>query len=97
MAMKVMLKEIEIKKNINSKNKQKNLIFLSLLIIIKKQLHVRYFLFSFTISTIVDIVIQLYCNTLLLFTLVSSHFLFLIIPESQSFANYIAKRGTVLL
>lgn len=37
MAMKVMLKEIEIKKNINSKNKQKNnLIFLSLLIIIKK-------------------------------------------------------------
>lgn len=53
--MKVMLKEIEIKKNINSKNKQKktNLIFLSLLIIIKKQLHVGYFLFSFTISTII--------------------------------------------
>lgn len=37
MAMKVMLKEIEIKKNIKVKtNKKNNLIFLSLLIIIKK-------------------------------------------------------------
>lgn len=54
MAMKVMLKEIEIKKNIKVKtNKKNNLIFLSLLIIIKKQLHVGYFLFSFTISTII--------------------------------------------
>lgn len=37
MAMKVMLKEIEIKKNIKVKtNKKNNLIFLSLLIMIKK-------------------------------------------------------------
>lgn len=52
--MKVMLKEIEIKKNINSKNKQKKQLNLSVPFNNnKKQLHVGYFLFSFTISTII--------------------------------------------
>lgn len=92
MAMKVMLKEIEIKKNINSKNKQKKQLNLSVPFNNNKKNN-----YTWDTSYLVLQYLQLYCNTLLLFTLVSSHFLFLIIPESQSFANYIAKRGIVLL
>lgn len=91
MAMKVMLKEIEIKKNINSKNKQKKQLNLSVPFNNNKKNN-----YTWDTSLVLQY-LQLYCNTLLLFTLVSSHFLFLIIPESQSFANYIAKRGIVLL
>lgn len=90
--MKVMLKEIEIKKNINSKNKQKKQLNLSVPFNNDKKNN-----YTWDTSYLVLQYLQLYCNTLLLFTLVSSHFLFLIIPESQSFANYIAKRGIVLL
>lgn len=90
--MKVMLKEIEIKKNINSKNKQKKQLNLSVPFNNNKKNN-----YTWDTSYLVLQYLQLYCNTLLLFTLVSSHFLFLIIPESQSFANYIAKRGIVLL
>lgn len=92
MAMKVMLKEIEIKKNIKVKTNKKKQLNLSVPFNNNKKNN-----YTWDTSYLVLQYLQLYCNTLLLFTLVSSHFLFLIIPESQSFANYIAKRGIVLL